>query len=479
MPHMKIALVEAISKSTHVYSRAYLPRAGVATLGAVLKQLGYPVDIFIHTLSAGEEKQLESYDVVGIGSLSSTIEEAYRLADRLKESRVTVVMGGPHVTFMPEEAILHCDFVVLGEGEGALPALLSAMENKTPFENVRGIVFKRPDGAIHYTGPSDFVDYKSMPSPDFMLSPKVTAKNIPPMITTSRGCPHDCSFCSVTSVFGRKYRFKSNEQVIAELVPIKHRSVCFGDDNFCANPVRTKKLLRAMIEADAVPLRWSGQMCVDAASDNELLDLMQQTRCRIMYVGIESVDPGTLKKYGKAHKVDTIQRCVDNLHKHNIGIHGMFVVDSEDKPEAARHIADFAIQRDIDTIQIFSITPFPGTRSFMENKHRIIHQQWRDYDGMHVVVKPTNCSAFDMQMAIVDQMNRFYSLPRVLGAYRLHRGWRVKYRLGGHMLMRKWVKENKTYIENLKPSFSPAGSESLEIKGVGADVYAPLGASTK
>ncbi|RJP93415.1 MAG: radical SAM protein [Desulfobacteraceae bacterium] len=479
MPQIKIALVEAISKSTHVYSRAYLPRAGVATLGAVLKQLGYPVDIFIHGLSAREEHQLETYDVVGIGSLSSTIDEAYLLADRLKKSRVTVVMGGPHVTFMPEEAIEHCDFVVLGEGEGTLPALLTAIENKTSFENIRGIAFKRPDGAMHYTGPSDFVDYKSMPSPDFLLSPKVTAKNIPPMITTSRGCPHDCSFCSVTSVFGRKYRFKGSEQVIKELGPIKHRSVCFGDDNFCANPVRAKKLLREMIKADAVPLRWSGQMCVAAASDMELLDLMQQTRCRIMYVGIESVDPATLKKYGKAHKVDEIQRCIDNLHKHNIGIHGMFVVDSEDKPEAARHIADFAIQTDIDTIQIFSITPFPGTRSFNENKHRIIHQQWHDYDGMHVVVKPTNCSAFDMQMAIVDQMNRFYSLPRALTAYRLHRGWRVKYRLAGHMLMRQWVRENKAYIENLKYGFTSDGREIPGIKGAGAGVYAPLGAATK
>ncbi|MDA8404662.1 MAG: radical SAM protein [Desulfobacteraceae bacterium] len=479
MPHLKIALVEAISKSTHVYSRACLPRAGVATLGAVLKQLGYQVDIFIHALSELEEQNLEAYDVVGIGSLSSTIEEAYCLADRLKSRQVAVVMGGPHVTFMPGEAICHCDVVVLGEGEGSLPALLAAMENKTPFENVRGIAFKRPDGEIHYTGPSDRVDYKSMPSPDFLLSSKVTPKNIPPIITTSRGCPHNCSFCSVTSVFGRKYRFKRTDQVIAELAPIKHRSVCFGDDNFCANPVRTKKLLRVMMEADAVPLRWAGQMCVDAASDNELLDLMQQTRCRIVYVGIESVDPETLKKYGKAHNVDAIRRAVDNLHKHHIGIHGMFVVDSGDKPEAARNIVDYAIGADIDTIQIFSITPFPGTRSFVENKNNIIHQDWRFYDGMHVVVKPQNCSAHDMQMAIVDEMNRFYSLPRALTAYRPNRGWRMKYRLGGHMLMRQWVRENKDYIENLKTSFSPVASQRLEIKGAGADKYAPLGASTR
>ncbi len=476
MPHLKVALVEAISRSTHVYSRTYLPRAGVATLGAVLKKLGYSCEIFIHSMSGEEEKQLEKYDVVGIGSLSSTIEEAYLLADHLKSKNITVVMGGPHVTFMPEEAIAHCDFAVLGEGEVSLPELLGAIENKISPESVKGIVFKRPDGTIHYTGPSDFVDYKSLPSPDFRLSTHVSPGNIPPIITTSRGCPHDCSFCSVTSVFGRKYRFKSKEQVIAELHAVKHRSVCFGDDNFCANSVRTKKLLRAMIQADAVPLRWSGQMCVEAASDKELLGLMQETRCRIVYVGIESVDPETLKKYGKAHQVDAIKKCVENLHQHNIGIHGMFVVDSSDKPEAAQNIVDYAIKADIDTIQIFSVTPFPGTRSFTENKKNIIHQQWNKYDGMHVIVKPENCSAYDMQMAIVNQMNRFYSLKRALSAYRKNRAWRVKYRLGGHILMRRWVKENKIYIENLRSGFQING---IDIKGAQAAGYAPLGAAAK
>ncbi len=476
MPNLKVALVEAISKATHVYSRTYLPRAGVATLGAVLKNLGYSCEIFIHLLSAEEETQLEKYDVVGIGSLSSTIDEAYLLADRLRSKKITVVMGGPHVTFMPEEALAHCDFAVLGEGERSLPELLSAIENKRSLESVKGIVFKRPDGSIHYTGPSDFVDYKSLPSPDFTLSQHVTFENIPPIITTSRGCPHDCSFCSVTSVFGRKYRFKDKEQVISELQAVKHRSVCFGDDNFCANSVRTKKLLRAMIEADAVPLRWSGQMCVEAASDKELLGLMKETRCRIVYVGIESVDPETLKKYGKAHQVDAIKRCVDNLHEHGIGIHGMFVVDSCDKPEAARNIVDYAIKTDIDTIQIFSVTPFPGTRSFTENKKNIIHQQWRKYDGMHVIVKPEKCSAYDMQMAIVDQMNRFYSIRRVLTAYRKNRGWRLKYRLGGHILMQRWVKENKIYIESLRSGFQ---AKDTEILGEHAAVYAPLGGATK
>jgi len=450
MNPLKIALVEATSDSTHVYSRTCLPRVGIATMGAVLNNIGYACDLWIKPMSVQEEEQLRQYDIVGIGSLSNTIANAYRLADSLKQSNTTVIMGGPHVTFMPEEALDHCDYVVIGEGDATLPDLIMKLEKKETPDKIPGLAFRLSGNDIHYTGKADVVDYANLPSPDFSLSPQVTNDNIPPIITTSRGCPHDCSFCSVTSVFGRRYRFKHNQQVIDELRPILNRSICFGDDNFCANSKRTKSLLRDMIAQNAVPLRWAGQMCVKDASNNELLDLMQETRCRIVYVGIESVNPGTLEKYGKAHELDAIKNCVDNLHRHNIGIHGMFVVDSKDSVETAREIVDYAIETDIDTIQICSLTPFPGTAAYEENKNNLLHTEWNLFDGMHVVAEPQQCSAFDMQMAIISQMQRFYSLKRIITGYRPGRGWRVKYRAGGKYLAHRWLKENAEYIENLR-----------------------------
>jgi len=450
MKQLRIALVEVVSDLTHVYSRTYLPRVGIATLGAILKNLGYPCDVWIKPISDDERKKLIEYDIVGVGSLSNTIADAYALSDYLRESGTTVIMGGPHVTFMPNEALDHCDYVVMGEGDDVLPALIKIIEKKESPNGLKGVAYRNADGSFQYGDKAGPVDYASLPSPDFLLSPQVSKDMIPPIIVTSRGCPHDCSFCSVTSLFGRKYRFKSYEQVIAELRPVQHKSVCFGDDNFCANPVRTKELLREMIKQGAVPLRWSGQMCVNAASDKELLELMQETRCRIVYVGVESVNPETLKKYGKVHNVDAVRQCVETLHKHDIGIHGMFVVDSNDAPDAAGRIVDYAIAVDMDTIQVLSITPFPGTRAFEENKDRIIHTQWAKYDGMHVVVEPNKCSAHTMQQAIVVEMKRFYSLKRAFTAYRKNRGWRVKYRFGGNYLIRRWITENAEYMDNLK-----------------------------
>jgi len=453
LKNFRVALVEASSPSTHVYSRTYLPRVGIPTMGAILKSKGYECDLWFEAMPDFKEDQLRQYDIVGIGSLSSTIDEAYRIADSLRRAGKTVVMGGPHVTFLPEEALAHCDYVVIGEGEVAFPALVDALAKGSPPDDIGGLAYRLPAGDIHYTGPAEAADYANLPSPDFALSPQIETEKIPPIIASSRGCPHNCVFCSVTAVFGRRYRFKTNEQVIAELRPLLQHSICFGDDNFCANTKRSKSLLREMIAQNAIPLRWSGEMTVGAASDTELLSLMQQTRCRIMFVGIESVVPETLKQFGKAHDVEAIARCVENMHRYNIGIHGMFVVGVDDDVETVRKIVDYAIATDIDTIQIFSLTPFPGTAAYEELKDRLLHREWGYYSGMHVVAEPNKCSAYEMQMAIVRGMQRFYSLRRLIWAYRRGRGWRVKYRAGGHYLMRKWVEENAEYIERLRTGF--------------------------
>lgn len=455
MSRFKIALVESGASSTHIFSRTYLPRVGIPTLGAVLKDRGYECEIWFESHSPIPGKKLRECDVVGIGSITRTIPAAYRMADSLKGHGPIVVMGGPHVTFMPEEALEHCDYVVMGEGENILPMLVAALEKGQSTHDIKGLAYRLPNGEIHFTGKAEEVSFYSLPSPDFSLSSQIKSGKIPPIITTSRGCPHNCTFCSVTTLFGRKYRFKSNDQVIQELRPILGRSVCFGDDNFFANIRRTKSLLKAMISQKAVPLRWSGEMPVKAASDEELLQLMHQTRCRTVYVGIESINPENLKRYGKAHQIQATGQCIEKLHHYGIGIHGMFVVDLNDTPDTIRGIVDYAVETDIDTIQICALTPFPGTQSFRDHEERLLHRDWQYFDGMHVVTQPNTCSAYEMQMSIITQLQRFYSMGRVLGAYRKGRGWRVKYRAGGHYIAKKWLHENKDYLARLQEGFYP------------------------
>jgi len=447
----RIALVEAGTPSTHVYSKTYLPRTGLPTIGAILKGMGYKCDLWFQLMKGFREEKLAEYDLVGIGSLSGQIHEAYRIADSLRAKGITVVMGGPHVTFMPEEALEHCDYVVLGEGENIFTKLVESIEKNEDGHEVAGLAYKNGSGEACFSpGEVEPVDFAALPVPDFSLSPQVSPGETPPIISTSRGCPHNCNFCSVTAVFGRRYRFKSNEQVISELRPVLNRSVCFADDNFCANPSRTKSLLRDMIRQGAVPLRWSGEITVGAGQDTELLDLMKQTRCRIAYVGIESIIPETLKALGKSHEVEAIETCIENLHKRGIGIHGMFVLGIDDDPGVVEKIIDYSIEHDIDTMQLFALTPFPGTRAYEENKDRLLHTDWKYYTGMCVVFEPSRCSAYELQVSIVEGMKRFYSLKRVVNAYRPGRGWRVKYRAGANYIVRKWIRENASYIEWLR-----------------------------
>ncbi|MHC5053913.1 MAG: B12-binding domain-containing radical SAM protein [Planctomycetota bacterium] len=446
----RIALVEAFASGAYVYSGAALPRIGLPAIGAVLRDRGYDCDVWFQCMPGFDESRLGGYDIVGIGSLTNAVPGAYRLADSLRRKGVTVVMGGPHVSFMQEEALDHCDYVVSGEGEVAFADLVDALARGRPAEEVPGVSCRLPDGTVASAPAGPPVDYASLPSPDFLLSTQVSPGRVPPIISTSRGCPHNCIFCCVTGLFGRRYRFKRDEQVIAELRPVLHRSVCFADNNFGAHLPRTKALLARMIDEDAVPLRWSGQITVKAACDLELLNLMRRTRCRIAYIGIESVKASMLASYGKAHDVGAVERCVEALHRHGIGIHGMFVAGIDETPQDVRDIVDYAIAHDIDTIQIFALTPFPGTRVWEDARGRILNHDWGYYDGMHVVVEPRRCSAYEMQTAIVRELGRFYSLRRAVGGWARRRGWRVKYRLGGHYLVRRWAAENASYIEGLR-----------------------------
>ncbi len=449
---IRIGLVEAGTPATHVYSGTYLPRLGIPTLGAILKKQGYDCDLWFQSMKGFQEKNLGKYSIVGIGSLSPQIHEAYRLADLLRAGGVTVVLGGPHTTFMPEEALEHCDYVVRGEGEVSFPALVRALLEKGEPEGIPGLAYRDSNGRVHLTESSaGSVDFAALPSPDFSLSPQIVGSGkVPAIISTSRGCPHNCPFCTVTAVFGRQYRFKSNEQVISELRPIQGRSVCFADDNFCAKPSRTKSLLREMIARDAVPLRWSGQMTVGAAADPELVDLMKQTRCRIVYIGIESIIPETLKSFNKPHKLEAIAECVESLHQAGIGIHGMFVLGVDDDVGVVERIIDYSIEHDLDTIQLCALTPFPGTAAFEQYRDRLLHRDWQYFTGMYVVFQPHKCSAYDLQLAMIWGMKRFYSVKRVLNSYRPGRGWRIKYRAGAHYIVRKWIKENFSYLNRLK-----------------------------
>ena len=462
----KIVLIETKSPGLHVFSAAKLPRIGVAIIATILNKNGFKVKAYAEDLTAIDFNEIKNADLVGISSITSTSTRSYKLINEIKKINpdVPIVMGGAHPTFLPEEVIENgSDYAVRGEGEKTIIELINAIEGKCALEDVDGLSFKKDGKFIHNKDRELIENLDDMPFPDWSLLENHKEINYIP-IQTSRGCPYGCKFCSVIKVFGRKYRFRSVDSVIAEIKYLlktfegtKAKRVFFYDDNFSANKTRTKNLLKKIIEQNIKIPTWFSQDRLDISDDEELMELMVKTGCKRIMAGIESVNPATLTEYKKGQKVEDIKSSIEKLHKHGIGVHGMFVLGSEhDDIDSIKKTMSFIIENKIDTVQIMILIPFPGTEVYNELKEqgRMIFdgaKDWYLFDGHHVVFQPNLISPWDLQAkASIDVMSSIYSYFRALD-FIIHRqvidGLLVIY---SNKIQKKWTKLNKDYLENIK-----------------------------
>ena len=411
----KISFIEPSAPGLHIFSKFPIPRLGAVLLSTILRERGYDVKTFIEDLAAPDWSFIESSDIVCISTITSTAIKAYSIGKRLRALHIPVIMGGAHPTFLPDEALDYADFVVRGEGENALVELLEHMDKGVPnLEDIKGLSYRDREGKNVHNPAGDFLeDLDSLPTPDFSLVHDWTPSNTYP-VATSRGCPYECSFCSVIGMFGRKYRCKSVEGTLAELkhaVSVSKAVKFIVDDNFAANMTRTKQILRAMID-EKIRTRWSAQVRTEVGRDPELLRLMADSGCDTLFIGLESINPRTLKEYHKKQDLQDIITCIRAVRYHGIHIHGMFVLGAEtDDVKTIRETVDFAQRLAIDTIQIMILTPLPGTPLFdeMTKNGRLLHTDWRQYDVQHVVYKPRLMSPATLQIETLKAMGRFYS----------------------------------------------------------------------
>jgi len=481
-----IVLIEPGAPGFHVFSRFTLPRLGLPVLGAILRDLGYEVKIFCEDLldskklSAAQWKKILEADLVGISTITCTADRAFDIIKQIKsnEPDKPVIIGGPHVTFLSDEALdMGADFVVRGEGERALVELLDWFEDKNEIENIAGLSYKI--GSKHFHNSKDEFDQRVLdenPMPALELIEGIDKLKALP-IQTSRGCPYGCEFCSVIHMFGRKPRYVPIERVLAEIVKLKKlfpkKSIFFYDDNFAINPKRTKKLLRKMIELareKGLNLKWSAQIRVNATQDFELMDLMRRAGCNQVFVGIESINPKSLKSWHKKQTVEDIEQSIRVFHNYGMAIHGMFVFGSdEDDLNTIKQTLKFTRKNAIDTVMFSILVPLPGTPVFnrFEKDERLISRKWRDYDSHHVVFQPKKISPFLLQRAVMLRaMPKFYSWWRIfartiksflpskkLRSYSLRERLRVLFfSIYGHITIKKWRRQRpvKSFIKWLK-----------------------------
>ena len=447
----RITMIEPGAPGYHVFTKVLLPRLGLPILGAMLKSRGYEVRIFCQDISEIDYSYAFGSDMVMISTLTCTAPLAYGIADRFRSRGIPVVIGGPHATYMPDEALEHADFVMKGESEGTLYEFMEAWEKGTSMKGVRGLSCWEGAAVRHNANLPLMTDLDALPFPDLTLIEGHEEMRIMP-VQTSRGCPFNCTFCSVTKMWGRRYRMRSVENVLDEIEHVGSRDLFFYDDNFTANKARAKDLLREMLNNGITP-EWMAQTRVDVVEDRELLELMKATNCYTLYIGFESINPKTLAAYNKKQTVGDIKESIELLHQYGVKVHGMFVLGAdEDDTETITETAQFAKTMRIDTVQFMILTPLPGTKTYqmLEEEDRIFTKDWSLYDGHHVVFEPKKMTPFELQTRTFKAMKKFYSQWKSLGYLITFRFLKMLYHFYARQLISQWESANRDFLNALE-----------------------------
>jgi radical SAM superfamily enzyme YgiQ (UPF0313 family) len=344
-------------------------------------------------------------DIIGISFMTFNAPRAYEVADRFHDLGKTVIFGGFHPTFMPEEAAEHADAVCIGEAEESVPRMIG--------DFVSGRL-KR----FYRSGP---VDLRGLKAPDRSLIKK-SAYVTPDAVQATRGCPNRCKFCSITAFHRHSFRMRPVEEVVAELEGLG-RNVVFMDDNIAADRGYAKELFSKM---SPLGKRWFSQCTVGIANDNELLRLASGSGCRGMFVGLESISQENLVACNKGfNRAEGYTRAIEKIHAAGIGVYAGVVFGMDgDRPDVFQKTLAFLDDAKVDALQATILTPFPGTRLYaeMEREGRIFDKDWSKYNFSNVVFEPEGMSAETLKKGHDYVLSAFYSKRSI--ARRLSRACR-------------------------------------------------------
>jgi len=455
---VRIIFIEPAAPGFHVYSFVKQLRLGLPLLGALMAQRGHQVRIYVESLAEVDWDEVLASDLVGISTTTSTAVRGYRYAQRIRDAGIPVVMGGPHVTFLADEAMDFCDYVVRNEGEETLVELVDYLQGRGSLENILGLTYRDAQGQV-VNNPSRplLTSLSDLPWPDMSLV--VGSEKVKPTpILASRGCPFGCEFCSVVLMFGRRVRTAEPVEVVKQIKRMKPEKLFFYDDNFFISKRRGKELLKEMIRQKA-QVEFFAQIrvdsvCKDGKIDRELLDLLWSAGCTIVYLGLESVNPATLREFHKESSVDDMAGGLEALAQRGIKTHGMFVFGADsDTLESLQRTSDFATQHGLNSVQFLALTPLPGTRQTaqLDAEGRIFTKNWTLYDGFHVVFWPKQMTPFELQEILLQAHRRFYKGRRMATIIPKAPMFR-KHQVQGFLLSRAWehVRENRDFLRELK-----------------------------
>jgi radical SAM superfamily enzyme YgiQ (UPF0313 family) len=341
------------------------------------------------------------YDIIGISIMSQTSLRGYVIANEFKQRDKIVIFGGIHASVRPEEALMYGDAVVIGEAEGGLweKVLTDIKNNKLqPFYKLD----KLPDLQEHIFPRRDLIKCSSG---KFQLAP----------IESTRGCPYNCNFCSVSRFFGKKQRHKVIKDIIKDAESCPQKVLFFVDDNIALDRKFAMELFREMIPLKKI---WVGQASINLSKDEELMKMAHKAGCRGLLIGFESMTEAGLSSYRKTLKtVEENVQAIRRLRNNGILVMASLVFGLDTDTEEVFDVSqEFLTKSKPAFFQACVMTPYPGTPVFdqLRREGRILTDNWSKYDTKKIVIAPKNMSIDSFHKGYDEIRKSIYGINSIL-----------------------------------------------------------------
>jgi radical SAM superfamily enzyme YgiQ (UPF0313 family) len=447
-PIKTISFVELDPAYNDFSTPTIMPRTyGMVVVATIVRNLGYDVKVYCEHVAPVDIERLGRSDLICFSGLTGAANKTFALADHIRKTYgIPMVFGGTFASYFSDLCLEHVDFVIRNEGDETIVELIQALERGTGFAGVRGLSYHGPGGPVHNPARDAVRDfdvihdlslvqgYDNGRSQKRLLLTEGRIRWI--CLQATRGCPFSCNFCVAPVMYGRGYRMRSIDSMIADIKDkLRYASYfLFVDNYFTANRKYTKALLRRIID-EGIQASFSAFTRCEATEDEELMILLKRAGFQTMYMGAESLSDDVLIRLNKHQTIEKVARAIGNIKAHGMMVTITFQAgNDEDDRFAVRRAVDFGLEHDVDGVYFISAWAWPEEEKPVLDKRRMILKSLDYANGHFVTHFPMQTKPSTLQRAILDQQRRFWSPTRLAGFIRRRRWDRV-----AHLLMQRYA----------------------------------------